>query len=189
MGLAASKLFNNLFGFTKHTRILMLGLDAAGKTTALYKLKMGELLTTIPTIGFNVETVQFKNLEMTIWDVGGQDKIRQLWKHYYENTDALIFLVDSNDSERMTEARDELHRVLADDGLRNAQVLVLANKQDLSGSMRPERLAEVMGLSSLRGHNWYLQPCSAVSGAGLYEGLEWLNTAIRSKKGKASAAA
>ena len=73
----------------------MLGLDAAGKTTALYKLKMNEMVTTIPTIGFNVETLQHKNLEMTVWDVGGQDKIRQLWKHYYENTDALIFLVDS----------------------------------------------------------------------------------------------
>ena len=124
---------------------------------------------------------------MTIWDVGGQDKIRQLWKHYYENTDALIFLVDSNDPERIGEARDELHRVLADDGLRNAQVLVLANKQDLPSSMRPDRVAEAMGMHSLR-HKWYLQPCSAVSGDGLYEGLEWLNTAIRSK-GKASAAA
>ena len=93
MGLTASKLFNQLFGFNKPTRILLLGLDAAGKTTVLYKLKMGELVTTIPTIGFNVETIQHKNLEMTIWDVGGQDKIRQLWKHYYENTDALIFLV------------------------------------------------------------------------------------------------
>ena len=188
MGLAASKLFNSLFGFTKHTRILMLGLDAAGKTTALYKLKMGELITTIPTIGFNVETLTHKNLEMTIWDVGGKDKIRQLWKHYYDNTDALIFLVDSNDSDRVGEAREELHRVLADDGLRNAQVLVLANKQDLPSSMRPDRVAEAMGMHSLR-HNWYLQPCSAVTGDGLYDGLEWLNTAIRSLKGKASAAA
>ena len=120
--------------------------------------------------------------------MGGQDKIRQLWKHYYENTDALIFLVDSNDPERVGEARDELHRVLADYGLRHAQVLVLANKQDLPGAMKPDRVAELVGLRSLR-HNWYLQPCSAVSGDGLYEGLELLNSAIRSKGNKASAAA
>ena len=87
MGLVASKIIA-AFTFSKETRILMLGLDAAGKTTALYKMKLGEMVTTVPTIGFNVERVQHRNLEMTIWDVGGQDKIRPLWKHYYENTDA-----------------------------------------------------------------------------------------------------
>ena len=67
----------------KDMRILMVGLDAAGKTTILYKLKLGEVVTTIPTIGFNVETVEYKNISFTVWDVGGQDKIRNLWRHYY----------------------------------------------------------------------------------------------------------
>ena len=70
-------------------------------------MKLGELITTVPTIGFNVETVKYKNLQMTIWDVGGQDKIRALWRHYYEHTDALIWIVDSNDPARLDEARDE----------------------------------------------------------------------------------
>merc|ERR1712126_464283 len=74
-------------------RILMVGLDAAGKTTILYKLKLGEIVTTIPTIGFNVETVEYKNISFTVWDVGGQDKIRPLWRHYFQNTDGLIFVV------------------------------------------------------------------------------------------------
>jgi len=80
MGLSISKLFNGLWG-KKEMRILMVGLDAAGKTTILYKLKLGEIVTTIPTIGFNVETVEYKNISFTVWDVGGQDKIRPLWRH------------------------------------------------------------------------------------------------------------
>ena len=83
MGLSFSKVFGKLFG-KKDVRILMVGLDAAGKTTILYKLKLGEVVTTIPTIGFNVETVEYKNISFTVWDVGGQDKIRPLWRHYYQ---------------------------------------------------------------------------------------------------------
>ena len=107
MGLTFSKVFGRLFG-KKDVRILMVGLDAAGKTTILYKLKLGEIVTTIPTIGFNVETVEYKNISFTVWDVGGQDKIRPLWRHYFQNTQGLIFVVDSNDRERIAEARDEL---------------------------------------------------------------------------------
>ncbi|XP_042639483.1 ADP-ribosylation factor-like 17-like [Orycteropus afer afer] len=85
MGNVFEKLFKSLFG-KKEMRILMVGLDAAGKTTILYKLKLGEIVTTIPTIGFNVETVEYKNISFTVWDVGGQDKIRPLWRHYFQNT-------------------------------------------------------------------------------------------------------
>ena len=104
MGLTFSKLFGKLFG-KKDVRILMVGLDAAGKTTILYKLKLGEIVTTIPTIGFNVETVEYKNISFTVWDVGGQDKIRPLWRHYYQNTQGVIFVVDSNDRDRVGEVR------------------------------------------------------------------------------------
>merc|ERR1712141_255121 len=117
MGLTFSSLFKQLFGM-KDMRILMVGLDAAGKTTILYKLKLGEIVTTIPTIGFNVETVEYKNISFTVWDVGGQDKIRPLWRHYFQNTQGLIFVVDSNDRERIGEARDELSRMLNEDELR-----------------------------------------------------------------------
>merc|ERR1712159_177642 len=104
MGSVFGKLFKGLIG-KKEMRILMVGLDAAGKTTILYKLKLGEIVTTIPTIGFNVETVEYKNISFTVWDVGGQDKIRPLWRHYYQQTQALIFVVDSNDRERLSTAR------------------------------------------------------------------------------------
>ena len=83
----------------------MLGYDGAGKTTILYKLKLGEAVSTVPTIGFNVDKVQYKNLEMTIWDIGGQEKLRNLWHHYFQNTNALIFVVDSCDSDRLEEVK------------------------------------------------------------------------------------
>jgi ADP-ribosylation factor family len=102
MGMFFTKLFDRLTA-KKESRILMVGLDAAGKTTILYKLKLGEVVTTIPTIGFNVETVEYKNISFTVWDVGGQDKIRPLWRHYYQNTQGIIFVVDSNDRDRVAE--------------------------------------------------------------------------------------
>ncbi len=104
MGSIFTKLFNS---FKKDTRVLMIGLDGAGKTTILYKLKLGEIFTTIPTIGFNVESIYYKNLEMLIWDLGGQEQIRPLWKHYYQNVNGLMYVVDTNDPERINESVGE----------------------------------------------------------------------------------
>ena len=130
MGNVFGGLFRNLFG-KKEMRILMVGLDAAGKTTILYKLKLGEVVTTIPTIGFNVEAIEYGNLTLTVWDIGGQDKIRPLWRHYYSDTQGVIFVVDSNDRDRLPEAKEELDRLMREDELRDTVLLVLANKQDL----------------------------------------------------------
>ena len=141
----------------KEMRILMVGLDAAGKTTILYKLKLGEIVTTIPTIGFNVETVEYKNISFTVWDVGGQDKIRPLWRHYYTNTQGLIFVVDSNDRDRIDAARDELHRMLNEDELRESVLLCFANKQDLPNAMSAAEMTDKLGLHDLRGRQWYIQ--------------------------------
>ncbi|KAG6481969.1 hypothetical protein ZIOFF_054391 [Zingiber officinale] len=180
MGLTFAKLFSRLFA-KKEMRILMVGLDAAGKTTILYKLKLGEIVTTIPTIGFNVETVEYKNISFTVWDVGGQDKIRPLWRHYFQNTQGLIFVVDSNDRDRVVEARDELHRMLNEDELRDAVLLVFANKQDLPNAMNAAEITDKLGLHSLRQRHWYIQSTCATSGEGLYEGLDWLSSNIASK--------
>jgi len=181
MGLAFGKLFSRLFG-KKEMRILMVGLDAAGKTTILYKLKLGEIVMTIPTIGFNVETVEYKNINFTVWDVGGQDKIRPLWRHYFQNTQGLIFVVDSNDRERVGEAHDELHKMLNEDELREAVLLVFANKQDLPNAMSVAEVTDKLGLHSLRYRKWYIQATCATSGDGLYEGLDWLSSQLSSKK-------
>lgn len=111
---------------------------------------MGEIVTTIPTIGFNVETVEYKNICFTVWDVGGQDKIRPLWRHYFQNTQGLIFVVDSNDRERITEAEKELQNMLQEDELRDAVLLVFANKQDLPNAMTAAELTDKLHLNQLR---------------------------------------
>jgi ADP-ribosylation factor protein 1 len=180
MGLTISKLFDKFFG-KKEMRILMLGLDAAGKTTILYKLKLGEVVSSVPTIGFNVETVEYKNIKFTVWDVGGQDKIRLLWRHYFQNTQGLIFVVDSSDKERVELAREELQRMLGEEELREAVLLVFANKQDL-GVMSVAEVTEKLGLHTIRGREWYIQGTCAMTGDGLYEGLEWLSKTVGKKK-------
>jgi len=188
MGGAFGKLWNRMFG-KQEMRILMVGLDAAGKTTVLYKLKLGEVVTTIPTIGFNVETVEYKNISFTVWDVGGQDKIRPLWRHYYQNTQGIIFVVDSNDRERIDDAsgcehsvHEELHRMLAEDELRDAVLLVFANKQDLPNAMKVSEVTERLGLNQIRHRQWYIQGTCATTGDGLYEGLDWLSQTLGKKK-------
>merc|ERR1711988_1662074 len=179
MGLTFSKVFGKLFG-KKDVRILMVGLDAAGKTTILYKLKLGEIVTTIPTIGFNVETVEYRNISFTVWDVGGQDKIRPLWRHYYQNTQGLIYVVDSSDAERVSETQEELHKMLGEDELRDAIVLVFANKQDLPNALSVTDITSKLGLNNLR-RKWYVQAACATQGTGLYEGLDWLSNELSSK--------
>ncbi|MCI4390313.1 hypothetical protein PGIGA_G00121210 [Pangasianodon gigas] len=174
MGLIFSSIFAR-FTEKKQMRLLMVGLDAAGKTTVLYKLKLGEVVTTIPTIGFNVETVDYKNISFTVWDVGGQNVIRPLWRHYYQNTMGLIFVVDSSDRERIQEAALELQMMLEEDELRDAALLVLANKQDLPNAMPVHEMTEKLGLHAMKGRSWYVQSTCATNGTGLYEGLDWLS--------------
>ena len=178
MGKAFSTLFKSLFS-KQDVRILMVGLDAAGKTTILYKMKLGEIVTTIPTIGFNVETVEYKNIKFTVWDVGGQDKLRPLWRHYFQNTNGLIFVVDSNDRDRCLQARDELQKMLQEDELRDAICLVFANKQDLPNAMSTAEVTDKLGLRGLRQRLWYIQGTCATSGEGLYEGLDWLAANVK----------
>jgi len=136
MGKTFSKLFDKWFGL-QEMRVVMLGLDAAGKTTVLYKLHIGEVLSTVPTIGFNVEKVQYKNVQFTVWDVGGQEKLRPLWRHYFNNTDGLIYVVDSLDKDRIGKACSEFKTIISDPLMRNSAILVFANKQDLPGSLNP----------------------------------------------------
>uniref|UniRef100_A0A3B4A4S9 ADP-ribosylation factor n=2 Tax=Periophthalmus magnuspinnatus TaxID=409849 RepID=A0A3B4A4S9_9GOBI len=180
MGLTISSLFSRLFG-KKQMRILMVGLDAAGKTTILYKLKLGEIVTTIPTIGFNVETVEYKNICFTVWDVGGQDKIRPLWRHYFQNTQGLIFVVDSNDRERIAEAEEELTKMIQEDELKDAAILVFANKQDLPNAMGVSELTDKLRLHSRRDKTWHIQATCATEGTGLYEGLDWLSSELEKR--------
>ncbi|KAM9968299.1 hypothetical protein ACTFIW_002737 [Dictyostelium discoideum] len=186
-----SELFNSLASFfsnifslfesKKETRILMIGLDGAGKSTLLFKLKLGDVVLTIPTIGFNVETIEYKNLSMTVWDVGGQNKIRALWKHYYHGTNAIIFVVDSTDRERIDEVKEEIDNLLIQDELKGIQILIFANKQDMNNAMNTAEIVNSLDLNSIKDRKWYVQPCSAVRSDGIYEGFDWVANSLNNK--------
>jgi ADP-ribosylation factor-like protein 1 len=167
-------LFSKLIWSKKEIRILILGLDNAGKTTLLYRLKIGEVVTTIPTIGFNVESVTYKNLNFNVWDLGGQTSIRPYWRCYFANTAAVVFVVDSTDIERLQTAADELSAMLNEEELRDAALLVFANKQDQPGAKGAGDISEALRLGELKDRNWSIMACSAIDGRGVNEGMDWL---------------
>ncbi|GAA5983572.1 hypothetical protein JCM11641_007288 [Rhodosporidiobolus odoratus] len=183
-GVSFSSLFNKLSGlFSRQTevRILMLGLDSAGKTTILYRLQIGEVVTTIPTIGFNVETVQYKNIKFQVWDLGGQTSIRPYWRCYYADTKAVVYVVDSSDRERLGINKAELLAMLNEEELQGAKLLVFANKQDQPDAMTPAEVSEGLGLDTLKNRQWSIFKACAIKGEGLEEGLDWLATALANK--------
>ncbi|KVI11766.1 Small GTPase superfamily, ARF/SAR type, partial [Cynara cardunculus var. scolymus] len=186
MGLVFTRLFSSLFG-NKEARILVLGLDNAGKTTILYRLQMGEVVSTIPTIGFNVETVQYNNIKFQVWDLGGQTSIRPYWRCYFPNTQAIIYVVDSSDTERLVIAKEEFHAILEEEELKGAVVLIFANKQvepfnlshkpnesfnDLPGALDDAAVTEALELHKIKNRQWSIFKTSAIKGEGLFEGLD-----------------
>ena len=181
LSAVSEALKNVLSSFSdRHAKILMLGLDAAGKTTVLYKLKLNETVSTIPTIGFNVETVQpVKNVSFTVWDVGGQDKIRPLWRHYFIGCEGLIYVVDSSDNSRFAEAQNELEWILDSDEMAGVPLVILANKQDLPRAVSPADLAGKLGLDKVRNRKWHIQGTSALSGEGVYQAMQELSTLVK----------
>jgi len=181
MGFFFSKLWNNLLS-KKEIRILMVGLDAAGKTTILHQLgKKGEVKT-LPTIGFNVESLDYKNLNFIVFDLGGADKMRLLFRHYYQNTKGLIFVVDSHDRDRIEEAAEELKKMLAEEELKDCCVLFMANKQDLNDALSTDEVTKALGMESLKERTWFVQGTSGITGQGLEEGLNWMASVLLNKK-------
>jgi small GTP-binding protein len=159
---------------SKPIRVLLVGLDGSGKTSLLYQMKMGELMKSIPTIGFNVEKIKFKSRCFDIWDVGGQDKIRKLWKYYYSGTKAIVFVVDSVDRERMDEVKEELNHLLLNPIFDSKPLLIYCNKQDLEEPMGTLEVMKKLDLLKYKCNPWHLQTCSAKTGQGVKEGWNWL---------------
>ena len=160
-------------------RVLIAGLDSAGKTTVLYKLKAGQKkmsqpVRTIPTMDFNVEQWKYKSKTFSVWDVGGQDSIRPLWRHHLTGTQALVYVVDSNDRQRVRKAAQELHKIMLDNAMRNACLLVYANKCDLPHALSADEVGHELQLEQLQARKWHVQLSCAVSGEGLWDGLKWL---------------
>ena len=177
MGLYFSKKWAKILG-KKDIRILMLGLDGAGKTTMLSKFKIGEIVKLPSITGFNVEILSYKGLSFTVWDIGGQDKIRELWKHNYPNTDGLIFVVDSNNRDRIGYAAEQLKKILSEEELKDCPILVFANKQDLDNSLHPSEVTEKLGKGQFKRITWLVQGVSCTLEKGIKEGLDWMASAL-----------
>ncbi|NWS55613.1 ARL14 protein, partial [Chunga burmeisteri] len=173
MGLQSTK-----HSKVKQANILMLGLDYAGKSTLLYKFKYNDAFLTIPTIGFNVDMIETgKAFTLTFWDVGGQQKMRQVWGNFLENADGLLYVVDSSDKRRLEESKKEFEVILKNEFIKNVPVIVLANKQDLPGALNAEEITRRLNMKKYcSDRNWYVQPCCAITGEGLPEALQRLTT-------------
>lgn len=187
MGASMSAAWNTLRGRAE-LKVLMVGLDAAGKTTILYKMKPGDVICTIPTIGVNIEMAQISSskrvLSMTALDVGGRDKVRPMWVHFARRMEvnALMFVVDCNDDDRIEDAASELHRVADLDFVRGMPLLIFANKQDLPMSLSPAEVTDKLRLHQLSGRHWRVQASCATSGQGIVEGFQWLSDQLSGAK-------
>eukprot|EP00755_Sulcionema_specki_P036173 Sspe_Gene.106389::Locus_84127_Transcript_1_1_Confidence_1.000_Length_670::g.106389::m.106389/K07950/ARL5B; ADP-ribosylation factor-like protein 5B len=173
MGVVFSKLWSRLFGNQSY-KIVILGLNNAGKTTILYSLHLGEVVVTQPTIGSNVEQITHKNINLVCWDLGGQESLRPDWGLYYVDTQAVIMVVDSTDIERLPLVKEELFHVLEHPDLKTARLLVYANKQDLSGALDAQGISKALSLHNITEHEWHIQSCCALTGEGLSDGLTWV---------------
>ncbi|UXI20653.1 glycosaminoglycan xylosylkinase-like [Sarcoptes scabiei] len=167
-------------------RILLLGLDNAGKTTILKKLASEDVTHITPTQGFNIKSVQSVGFKLNVWDIGGQRKIRPYWRNYFDNTDVLIYVIDSADKKRFAETSVELNELLSEEKLFGVPLLVYANKQDLINAVTSSELAEELHLIAIRNRAWQIQACSGTSGEGLKDGIEWVCKNINLKSSSTS---
>ncbi|XP_077328954.1 uncharacterized protein LOC143963257 [Lithobates pipiens] len=163
-------------------RVLLLGLDHSGKTTTLYQLKLKEKVATISTAGFNVETLDpINGVSFTVWDVSLNPETWPFYKHYFANTQGMMFVVDCKDRERQTDAKQLLHTILGESDMEGVPFIILANKQDLQDTKQPSDLALELELDKWTGHAWEILGCSAMSGDGLQEALSTLSAMIKKR--------
>ncbi|KAJ1608769.1 ADP-ribosylation factor-like protein 2 [Cryptosporidium canis] len=165
----------------KEMRILVLGLDNAGKTTVVRKFAGEDISRIQPTLGFNIKTLIHGKYRLNTWDIGGQKTIRSYWRNYFESTDGIIWVVDSTNVERIESCNEELHRLLSEERLSGASLLVFANKQDLSNALTPEEIANALDLSKISNRHWRIQSCCGLDGNGLKEGIDWIVHDIAAK--------
>ncbi|KAL1770833.1 ADP-ribosylation factor 4C [Sigmodon hispidus] len=184
---AMGNISSNISAF-QSLHIVMLGLDSAGKTTVLYRLKFNEFVNTVPTIGFNTEKIKLSNgtakgISCHFWDVGGQEKLRPLWKSYSRCTDGIIYVVDSVDVDRLEEAKTELHKVTKFAENQGTPLLVIANKQDLPKSLPVAEIEKQLALHELiPATTYHVQPACAIIGEGLTEGMDKLYEMILKRR-------
>jgi len=174
MGFIFSKILDFFSRSRSNFKIIILGIQNAGKTTILYRLSLGQLVQTTPTIGSNVEEISYNNVKLQAWDLGGQESTRSVWNVYFVNTDAIIYVIDTHD-ETYDDSKNQFYKLLQNDALKNAVILIYANKQDLPGAKNVAEIIRIYELDTIKDHIWHIQPCSAQTGEGLITGMKWLS--------------
>lgn len=172
MGGIISTVLNKTL-LNKSANVVFIGCESSGKSTIVYKFKLDENVTTIPTIGFNTETISFKNLSLNIIDLGGALRIRPLWRHHYDTCDIIVFVIDSSNPQKIEESKIELQKIISDEILKKKVLLILANKQDVDGALKAEEIEKKLDLGEGK---WKLFGCSAMTGEGLFDAFDWLIT-------------
>ncbi|KAI9984218.1 hypothetical protein PInf_005515 [Phytophthora infestans] len=173
MGSSLSRSFSRFWNRNER-RLLLVGLDGAGKTTILYHLRLGKAIASIPTVGFNVETIKYEGYKLNIWDVGGQDTLRPYWRHHFTGTQGIIFVLDSADDQRLELAKAELNGMLVDTQLQDACLLVILNKRDLPHAKELTEAMEFQENCEKLNRRVKVQPTVATTGEGLNDGISWL---------------
>lgn len=181
MGFIFSRLLDRLRGGREY-KIVLVGLANAGKTTILYRLHLGQVVTTHPTIGSNVEELRHRNVRLQVWDLGGQESLRASWATYFAASHGVIYVIDSSDPDNLTLAKVELFNLLLHPDLVGAPLLVLANKQDIAGCLSIEDVSTQLSLVAIRDREWTVLATSAVNGVGLEEGMDWLTQKLSERK-------
>ena len=174
MGFILSKIFDFFSRSRNNFRILLLGVQNAGKTTILYRLSLGQFVKTNSTIGSNVEEISYNNVKFQAWDLGGQESYRSIWEEYYTNTDGIIYVIDTKE-ENCDDSKKQFYKMLQNDKLKGAVILIFANKQDLPGAKTVAEIMQIYELDKIKSHSWHIQPCSAHTGEGLITGIKWLS--------------
>ncbi|KAK9320494.1 ADP-ribosylation factor family-domain-containing protein [Lipomyces orientalis] len=160
----------------KEMRLLMLGLDNSGKTTIVKQLLGEDVKSVSPTLGFNIKTVEWDGYKLNIWDVGGQSSLRPFWRNYYEKTDAILWVVDASSLDRLQDCKVELDKVIQEDRLTGAGLLILVNKIDIISSDEIRKavldlVSDTLQIDQITNHNCTIMACSAYTGENLKEGL------------------
>ena len=163
-------------------KVVWLGLDFAGKTTLIRRVMTSEFKpNTRRTLGLNVDEFSLdQSLKMVCWDIGGQQVFREtLWVSYIDEASGIVFVVDSSDQNRFSEAKDELWRIiLSNPKVKNIPILVLANKQDLPTAVNEGALAKALDLDKVVSASFAIMACSAATGQNIIEGMEWIQERI-----------
>jgi len=174
MGFIFSKILDFFSRSRSNFKIIILGIQNAGKTTILYRLSLGQLVQTTPTIGSNVEEISYNNVKLQAWDLGGQESTRSVWDVYFVNTDAIIYVIDTHET-NYEESKNQFYKLLENEALKNTVILIYANKQDLQGAKGVNEIMQIYEFDKIKDHIWHIQPCSAQTGEGLVTGMKWLS--------------